>query len=98
MLLLVSTLKLLAEIAGLALLGQGVVGWLSGAGRDANPVYRVFSWVTAPVLAATRRVAPRFVAERHLPPLALLGVAVVWVAATAAKIAVCLQIGLQACR
>lgn len=98
MLLFVSLLKLLAEIAGLALLGQMAVGWLAGAGRQDNPIYRLLGWVTAPVLAVARRATPCSVAERRLPPLALVGVAVVWLAATAAKVAWCLHAGLHTCR
>lgn len=98
MLLIVSLLKLLAEIAGLTLAGQTLLGWLAGPRRDHNPIYRLMGWVTAPVLAATRRVVPRTVAERHLPLLALLALGLLWLAATAAKIALCLHAGLATCR
>lgn len=98
MLLIATLLKLLAEIAGLALVGQAVLGWLAGPRRQDNPVYRIFCWMTAPVLAAVRRLAPRTVAERHLPRWALLAVLLVWLAATGTKIGLCLQAGLHTCR
>ena len=98
LLLIVTTLKLLAEIALMALVGQWVLGLLAGPGRDRNPFYRLLAVVTAPVVGATRRIAPRRVGQQHLPLVALLLLALAWFLATAAKIALCVQLGVHACR
>jgi hypothetical protein len=98
MLLLVTTVKLLAEVALLALLGRALLGWLAGARRDQNLFYRVLDIASRPVVRSARWLSPRVVLDRHVPLVALLLTALVWLGATAAKIAVCLEIGMQACR
>jgi hypothetical protein len=98
MLLLVTTVKLLSEVALLALLGRALLGWLAGARRDQNLFYRVLDIASRPVVRSARWLSPRVVLDRHVPLVALLLTALVWLGATAAKIAVCLEIGMQACR
>ena len=67
---LVSVLRALVEVSLLALLGQGIVAFLSGSRREANPIYRLFRIVTRPVLRGLRVLVPRVVIDRHLPFLA----------------------------
>ncbi len=98
MLTLILAIKALTEIAALAVLGQSVLGWLSGQGRENNPFYRVLQVVGRPVLSAARRLSPRWVLDRHLPVLALVLLAWVWLAATLAKISWCLDHGVNQCR
>ena len=98
MLLLAIAIKLIAEIALLVLLGQGVVGVLAGANKASNPVYRLLQLLGKPWTSAARLVSPRFVPDRHVPLVAFFCLLVVWVAATAAKVGICLQIGLAQCR
>ncbi len=98
MLLLITSLKLLAEIALMALLGQLVLGLLAGARRHTNLFYRLLGVVTRPVLRLSRWVTPRVVLDRHLPLVAFLWLAALWLLATWLKISVCLRLGLQACR
>ncbi|MDO9406026.1 MAG: hypothetical protein Q7T87_18520 [Polaromonas sp.] len=98
MLTLVTTVKLLAEIALLALVGQGVVGLLSGAGRERNPFYRVLQLVGRPWVRVARKLSPPVVMDRHLPLVAFFLLLMVWGAATFAKVSICLQIGVAACR
>jgi len=95
---LVSFVKLLAEIALLALLGQAVLGLLAGARRDQNLFYQLLQIVTRPVVAGARRITPRVVIDRHVPIVAFLLTLFVWVAATAAKISLCVQIGVALCK
>ena len=90
--------KLLAEIALLVLLAQGLVGAIAGAGRARNPVYKLLQLLGLPWLRAARFVAPRFVIDRHVPLVAFFGLLLVWVAASLAKIGICLQIGIALCR
>ncbi|MBT2305180.1 hypothetical protein J7E70_32770 [Variovorax paradoxus] len=98
MLLLASSVKLIAEIALLALAGQWVLGLLAGSRRDQNLFYRLLQVLTNPFVKTVRFITPRFVLDRHIPLAAFVLLASVWLAATVAKINLCLQIGVQACR
>lgn len=98
MLILVTSIKLVAEIALMALLGQWLVGILSGQRRDSNLFYQLFAVLTRPFVAATRWVSPRFVLDRHIPLAAFSLLAMLWLAATLAKVSLCVQAGVQVCR
>jgi uncharacterized protein YggT (Ycf19 family) len=98
MLLLTTTVKLLAEIALMALLGQGLLGLLAGVGRDRNPFYRVLATITSPLVRAARWMAPKIVLDRHVPLVAFFVMGFVWLAATILKISLCVEVGVQACR
>ena len=98
MLALAITVKLLAEIALLVLLGQGIVGLMSGAARDRNPFYRVFQVAGRPWVRVARFVSPKVVLDQHLPLVAFLILLLVWGGATVAKVSVCLQLGVAACK
>lgn len=98
MLTLILALKTILEIALLALLGQWVLGLLSGPHKDRNVFYRVLQTVGQPFVTLTRWVTPRFVLERHLPLVAFLLLAFGWLAVTLTKVSHCLQIGLEQCR
>lgn len=64
---LLSILRALVEVAGLSLLGQGIVGLLAGRRREENFIYRIFQIITAPALRVTRAVLPAVIIDRHLP-------------------------------
>ena len=96
--LLTTSIKLLAEIALMALLGQGLLALLAGAGRDRNPFYRVLATVTGPFVRGARRITPRVVLDRHVPFVAFVLLGFVWIAATVVKISLCLESGVQTCR
>jgi hypothetical protein len=98
MLTLISAIKLIAEIALLALFGQWVLGLLSGQKRDKNLFYQILQQIGRPFVLLARFVSPRFVLERHHPLVAFLLLGFVWVMATAAKISHCLKIGVQLCQ
>lgn len=98
MLTLISAVKLIAEIALLALFGQWVLGLLSGQKRDKNLFYQILQQVGRPFVLLARFVSPRFVLERHHPLVAFLILGFVWIMATAAKISHCLKIGVQLCQ
>ena len=66
MLTLIVVLKALAEVAGLALLGQGILFLLAGASREQNVFYRVIQTITSPIIRFTRLITPRFVSDRHI--------------------------------
>ena len=98
MLLLVSTVKLIAEIALLALLGHWLLGMLAGAKRDKNIFYQLLQVLGRPFVSVARIVTPKFVVERHLPLVAFMLLLFVWLAATIVKIQTCLQIGVELCK
>ena len=98
MLLFVSAIKLVVEIALMALAGQFVLGLLAGAKRDGNFFYRTLQIITGPVLKGVRWMAPRVVLDRHIPLAALVLLATAWMVATVVKVDICLRVGLELCR
>ncbi len=98
MLLVVSSVKLIAEIALMAFVGQWLLGLLAGAKRESNFFYRVFAVVTQPLVRGMRFIAPRQVIDRHLPLAAFLLLSMLWLVATIVRIDMCLKIGIEACR
>ena len=98
MLLLVTTVKLIAEIALLALLGQWLLGLLAGAKRDKNIFYQILQILGRPFVAVARLVSPKLVVDRHLPLVAFFLLLFVWLGVTILKIQTCLQIGVELCK
>lgn len=98
MLLLISVVKLVLEIALLSLLGQWVVGLLAGAKREQNMVYALFGVLTGPFVRVVRWITPKMVIDRHVPLATFVLLLMAWVGVTAAKISACLELGVQACR
>ena len=98
MLLAINIVKLIAEIAGLALLGQFIIGLLAGAGREQNPFYKVLAIVGKPFVVGARWLAPKVVLDRHLPLVAFLLALMLWVAAVLFKAEHCLKIGMALCK
>lgn len=98
MLTLIASVKLIAEIALLALFGQWVLGLLAGQKKDKNLFYQILQQIGRPFVLLARFVSPRFVLERHHPLVAFLILCFVWVVATGAKISHCLKIGVQLCQ
>ena len=93
-----TTVKLLAEIALLALAGQWLVGLLAGPARDTNPFYRVLQLVGRPWVKVARWVSPQIVMDRHLPLVAFLVLLLVWAVAAITKVRICLEIGVALCK
>ena len=98
MLAVATTVKLLTEIALLALAGQWLVGLLAGAARDTNPFYRVLQLVGRPWVKVARWVSPQVVMDRHLPLVAFLVLLLVWAIAAITKVRICLEIGVALCK
>ena len=91
MLNLVIILKALTEIAGLALLGQGILFVLAGAHREQNLFYKVLNTITSPIMRAVRFITPRFIPDRHIGIAAFFLVAGLWLALTMLKIQLVLE-------
>lgn len=78
MLTLIVVLRTLVEVAGLALLGQGILFLLAGANRDQNVFYRVLKTLTMPVWRAVRFTAPSVIVDRHIGYIAFLLLGIGW--------------------
>lgn len=85
----VSALKALVEIAAMALLAQGLIGFLSGKAKDNNFVYRLFQVVTAPIYKLVRWISPKFIADQHMGLACFFLLFWVWVGLIYAKSYVC---------
>lgn len=98
MLALITTVKLIAEIALLALMGQCLLGLLVGSGRERNFFYQILRITGKPFVLLTRLICPVFVRDRQLPMVAFLVLVLVWLGATMLKILTCLQMGVNLCK
>ncbi len=86
---LLSVLRALVEVAGLFLLGQGVLYVLAGSTRDRNAVYRMFQFLTRPVIRATRAISPKVVVDRHIPFLTFFLLFWLWIVLQILKLRFC---------
>lgn len=89
MLLLVTSIKLIAEIALCALAGRWLLGLLAGAKREQNLFYQLLTMMTRPFTAAFRAVTPKVVIDRHIPLLTFVGLGWIWVFALLQKVELC---------
>lgn len=65
-------LQTLVLVAGLALLGQGIVAIFNWPRRRQNLVYRLFELIASPVVKVIRWVTPKVVLDQHIPIAAFL--------------------------
>lgn len=98
MLFFISAIKLITEIALLALVGQWVLGLLAGQRKESNVFYQLLQLMGKPFVQIARLVTPRFVLERHVPLVAFLLLAFIWMAVTLTKVNHCLKIGVALCQ
>ena len=98
MLLFITAVKMLAEIALMLLLGRGLLALLAGPARADNPVYRLLQWLTDPLLRGARAAMPGFLLERHLGLAAGAALLLIWLLSTALKVSYCLRIGVALCQ
>jgi hypothetical protein len=98
MLSLLNIAQLVLYIALMALAGQGALYVLAGPGREGNPFYRLLRVVARPFTALLRRLTPARLADRHVPVLCFFVLGLAYVVVTLEKVALCLRLGLQACR
>ena len=103
MLLFVSLIKLVAEIALAALLGQALLGWLIRGGavqQQRNGVYRVLQSVAKPWVVMARALLPRSASTPAVHACACAGGVLLWLAAATAKVSLCMPLlgkGVAAC-
>ena len=93
--LLVTAARALIEVAGMMLLGRGLL-WLFGPrARKGNFVYDLLTTGTMPFIKLARKITPRFVPDAHIPAIAFFLVFWVWIGLGIAKHALCASHGLQ---
>lgn len=98
MLTLITILKTLVEVAGLALLGQGVLYLFAGANRERNFFYRILKTITQPVWRFARVITPRVILDRHIGFVAFLLLGLAWYLLVVAQAGRCLnELGHPSC-
>ncbi|MDP3173021.1 MAG: hypothetical protein Q8M88_01130 [Phenylobacterium sp.] len=90
--------KLCAEVALLALAGQWVLALLVGARREGNLMYGLLRVVSSPVVRLVDRWGPSGLTARGRGAMAAVLLCVLWLAATAGKVWMCLDVGVSSCR
>lgn len=83
--LLVSILRTLVEVAGFALLGQGVLAVLAGKYREQNAFYRVLRLVASPAVRAVRFITPRVILDAHVPWVTFFVLLWLWIGLAAVR-------------
>jgi hypothetical protein len=91
---LLSALRAIVEVAGLALLGQGVLALLAGSRRHENFFYQIFTIVTRPVIRLARLLTPRVIVDDHVPLVAFFLLLWLWLALAYWRHQLCLAHGL----
>ena len=86
---LVGALRALIEVAGFALLGQGLLALLAGERRHGNPFYRILAIISAPALRATRFITPRAISDERIPALAFFLLFCLWIGLAVLKHHLC---------
>jgi hypothetical protein len=79
-LLLIVIVKALAELAGMFLLGRGLLYVLAGGKRMDNIFFQVLAVVTDPIIRAVRWVVPRAVLDSYIPAIAFGMLLWLWLA------------------
>lgn len=88
-LLLVSVLRALVEVAGMCLLGQGLLYVLAGSRRESNPIYQLFRLVSRPVVGVVRRLTPKMIVDRHIPLVTFFLLLWLWLLLAYVRLLIC---------
>lgn len=101
MLTLLNVLQLVLYIALLALLGQGVLHVVAGAGRERNVCYRLLQLMSRPFTTAVRRLTPAQLPDGLVAVLTFCLLALLYGVVTFERIDLCVtgaQVGRPGCR
>lgn len=91
---LVSMLRVIIEVAGLALIGQGILALLAGRHRHDNLVYKLFQIVTGPIIKAVRFITPKIILDAHIPFLSFFLLFWLWLGLALLRRYLCAMQGL----
>ncbi len=75
---LLTIIKAVLEIAGMALIAQFVIGVFAWGRRHQNTVYKLFEVITSPFTRLTRLVTPKFVVDQHIPLATFFLLFILW--------------------
>lgn len=98
MLLFVSIIKLVCEIALLGLAGRWLLGLLAGQKKESNFFYKALEAVTKPFVSAARFITPKAIIDRHVPLVAFLLLGFIWAVSVIEKVRICTQVGIALCK
>lgn len=98
MLTLLVVLKLWAEVALLALLGQGVLALLAGDRVRGNWAYELLRVLSRPAIWLVARMGPAGLSPRRQAAIAGVGLSLLWLLVTVGKVWLCLSLGPGQCR
>jgi hypothetical protein len=97
LLLFLSAVKLVVEIALMALLGQGLLFILAGPKRATNVFYQLLCVLSKPFTVLVRKVTPAKVADQHVPVVAFFLLLIVWAVVTFEKVRYCVSVNMVGC-
>jgi uncharacterized protein YggT (Ycf19 family) len=86
MILFLSIVKALVEVAGMALLGQFVVAMFNPSRRQQNPVYQLLGVLTGPVNKTVRLITPKVAVDEHVPFVSFFFLLLLWFCAVVGKV------------
>ena len=91
----VSVIRAIFEVAGMMLLGRGLL-WLFGPkARQGNFVYDILTIGAKPFMHVTRKITPMLVRDSHIPAATFFLVFWIWLGLGIAKAALCASHGVQ---
>lgn len=85
----ISVIRVMVEVAGYTLLGQGVLALFAGRSRDTNVVYRLMQTITSPAVKLVRLITPGFVIDRHIPFVTFFLLFWLWIGLAVTKRYIC---------
>lgn len=95
---LVSIIKLVCEIALLALVGRFVLGLLAGQKCESNVFFKLLDVMAQPFIKGARLITPKAILDRHTPLVAFLLMSLLWIVSVIEKVRICGEIGVQLCK
>lgn len=75
----ISILRTLIEVAGYALLGQGLLYLLAGQKRDSNRIYQLLRLIASPAVRVMRAILPRVIIDKHVPVITFFVLFWLWI-------------------
>jgi hypothetical protein len=86
---LIRIVRALVEVAGLVLLGQGVLYLIAGPRREGNAMYRAFAIVSGPPVRLVRMLVPRAIGDRFVPIITGFALLLLWIGLAWLRLVVC---------
>ena len=75
----IGALRAIVEMLGLCLIAQGALYLVAGKGRAANPIYQLFSVITAPPRSLFARLLPRRASAMTIGIVSFVFLVLLWI-------------------